>query len=143
MKETRETSATGGQKGTKLERHDLIPVRPLQDLAIHFGRGARKYDPHQWRKGYEWSKSYAAIQRHLLLFWAGEDYDVCPADGDGCSFVTSTGEPFESVTADRVCYNHTGSHHLTAVAWHAFVLHEFYERFPEYDDRYRGENLNE
>jgi hypothetical protein len=105
--EVRSVSSTGGEKGTKLARYDLIPVHPLEELAKHFGRGALKYDDNQWRKGYEWSKSYAALQRHLTAFWDGEDIDA-----------------------------ETGSPHLAAVAWHAFALIQFAKDFPEFDDRY-------
>lgn len=135
MSEVRTTSSTGGQKGVKLERFDLIPVGPLTELARHFGRGALKYKDHQWRKGYEWSKSYSAIQRHTTAFWGGEDYDVCPPDGDGCSFVTAEGEPFETDTPNT-CYNHTGNHHMVCAAWHAFVLLEFKDTHQDHDDRY-------
>lgn len=133
--EVRTTSSTGGQKGVKLERHDLIPAGPLKELAEHFGRGALKYDDHQWRQGYEWSKSYSAKQRHDTEWLAGRDYDVCSNDPGGCSMVTAKGEPFEPLFPDT-CYNHTGSHHLVASAWHAFVLLEFKDTHPEHDDRY-------
>lgn len=98
---------TGGQKGSKLERFDLIPIDPLTELARHYGKGAAKYDANQWRKGYDWSLSYAALQRHLTAFWNGEDYD-----------------------------EETGSPHMVAVAWHAFALLEFMNTCPELDDRY-------
>jgi hypothetical protein len=139
--ETRTTSSTGGQKGTKLARHDLIPTGPLNELAEHYGRGARKYANHQWRNGYEWSKSFAAKQRHDLAFWGGHDYDVCENDPDGCSFVDADGEPFEGEVTEHghTCFNHTGSHHMVASAWHAFCLLEFKDRFPEHDDRYKPE----
>lgn len=73
--EVRTTSPTGAQKGVKPERFDLIPVTPLEVLARVYGYGADKYDDHNWRKGYEWSKSFAALQRHLWAFWGGEDAD--------------------------------------------------------------------
>ena len=138
MGEIRSISSTGGQKGTKSERFDLIPTGPLAELARHYGAGAVKYAAHQWRAGYEWSKSYAAIQRHLNSFWGGEDYDVCPDDGDGCAFVTFDGEPFEGgeVPEGNTCYNHTGSHHLVAAAWGTFTLLEFKDVHPDFDDRY-------
>lgn len=101
------TSSTGGQKGVKLERYDLIPVGPLRELALHYGRGARKYGENQWRKGYEYSKSIAALQRHLEAFKGGEDID-----------------------------EETGSPHMAAVAWHVFALLEFAETFPRHDDRW-------
>ena len=140
--EERTVSSTGGKKGVKLERHDLIPATSLKKLAEHFGRGALKYDAHQWRQGYEWSKSYSAIQRHLLAFWSGLDYDVCSNDPGGCSFITESGEAYVPTGVD-VCYNHTGSHHMTAVAWHSFVLMEFSDRFPQHDDRFIPADLLE
>lgn len=73
--EVRTTSATGGQKGVKDERHDLIPREGLEAIARVYAFGAEKYADHNWRKGYEWSKSYAAMQRHLVAFWSGETFD--------------------------------------------------------------------
>lgn len=137
--EVRSVSSSGGQKGTKEERGDLIPVGPLRELAVHFGRGALKYDVHQWRKGYEWSKSYSALMRHLNLFWSGEEYDVCSNEPDNCLFEhPEDGRPWPKPETDT-CWNHTGSHHMVAVAWHSFVLLEFKDRFPEFDDRYKIE----
>lgn len=107
MTEVRSVSSTGGEKGTKDERHDLIPVEALATVARHYGAGARKYSAHNWRKGYEWSKSYAAMQRHANAFWAGEDID-----------------------------EETGSPHMAAVAFHALALLTFMEEHPDFDDRY-------
>lgn len=75
MTEIRTTSATGGQKGVKPERHDLIPVKGVAAIARVFGFGAEKYADHNWRKKYEWGKSIAALQRHLDAFKDGETYD--------------------------------------------------------------------
>jgi hypothetical protein len=106
--EVRTTSRTGGEKGVKDARFDLIPIGALTQLAEHYGVGAKKYDDNQWRKGYEWSKSYAALQRHLTAWWAGEDID-----------------------------DETGSSHVAAVAWHAFTLLTFIAEHPDFDDRYK------
>lgn len=74
--ETRVTDPTSGaQKGQKLERFDLIPVPALQELARVYGMGAQKYAERNWEKGYAWSLSYAALQRHLNAFWNGEERD--------------------------------------------------------------------
>jgi|SRR3954463_3762959 len=109
--------STGGIKGVKLDRYDLIPPLPLNMLARHYGIGARKYADRNWEKGYKWSKSFAAMMRHAWLFWWGEDYDNhyanCPEN----------------------CVDHTGSHHLVAVAWHAFAMLEFARTCPQLDDR--------
>ena len=106
--EVRTTSATGGQKGTKMERTDLLPPKALLEIAEHYGRGAGKYDDNQWRKGYEWSKSYAALMRHLMQWWGGEDNDP-----------------------------ELGSSHLAAAGWHILTLLTFKDDYPEYDDRYK------
>lgn len=136
MPEIRTTSSTGGQKGVKLARFELIPAGPLKELAEHYGRGARKYANHQWRQGYEWSKSIGALYRHLNDFVAGKDYDVCSNEPDNCKFIDANGNEFVPEQPDT-CYNHTGSHHMVAVAWHAFLLLEFKDRYPQHDDRYK------
>lgn len=97
---------TGGEKGSKLARYDLIPAGPLWELAEHFGRGARKYEDRNWEKGYRWGLSFAALMRHAWAFWRGEDKD-----------------------------EETGSSHLIAVAWHALALREFQLREKGTDDR--------
>lgn len=66
---------TGGEKGSKPERFDLIPVGALREIARVYGFGAAKYADNNWRKGYAWHLSYAANQRHLTSFWDGEDLD--------------------------------------------------------------------
>lgn len=73
--ETRTTSATGGQKGVKEQRHDLLPRTALDAISEVYAFGAIKYADHNWRRGYEWSKSYAALQRHLTAWWDGESLD--------------------------------------------------------------------
>ena len=97
---------TGGQKGQKLARFDLLPVEALWEIAEHFGRGAEKYADRNWERGYKWSLSYAALMRHLTAWWGGEEFD-----------------------------EETGSHHLAAVGFHAMVLLTFIHTHPEGDDR--------
>lgn len=101
---------TGGKKGSKLERFDLIPWDAIVELARHFGRGARKYEDRNWEKGYAWSLSYAALQRHLTTWWLGEDDD-----------------------------EETGSSHLVAVMWHACALWWFQKHSKGTDDRPKTE----
>ncbi|WP_063042238.1 MULTISPECIES: dATP/dGTP diphosphohydrolase domain-containing protein [Nocardia] len=106
VSEVRTTSSTGGQKGVKPARFDLIPPQALFAVAEHYGKGALKYDDHQWLKGYEWSKSFSAMMRHAWAFWSGEDFDP-----------------------------ETGTPHMAAVNFHANALLVFMDRFPEFDDR--------
>jgi len=100
---------TGGAKGSKLARFDLIPTGPLWELAEHYGKGARKYEERNYERGYKWSLSFAAAMRHLQQFWGGEDMD---------------GE--------------TGCKHVIAAAWHCFALALFMKTHPELDDRPKG-----
>jgi Domain of unknown function (DUF5664) len=100
---------TGGEKGMKLARHDLIPVKALHELAEHYGKGCEKYAEHNWRKGLAWSKSYAALQRHITAFWGGEDLDL-----------------------------ETGSKHVIAAAWHCLTLSTYMDEQRAKDDRYKN-----
>ena|SRR3990167_7158716 len=90
---------TGGEKGSKIERYDLIPPEFEQALARHYGEGSKKYEDNNWLKGYKWGLSYAALRRHLSAWQQGESIDA-----------------------------ETGSHHLIAVAWHACALFIFETR---------------
>lgn len=104
-------SETGGRKGQKLARYDLIPTMPLKKLAEQYGRGATKYEDRNWEKGYNWSLSYAAAQRHLNTFWGGRDWDEDWPD------------------------NMEWPHHLDAAIFHLMALREFIDTHPEFDDR--------
>ncbi len=90
---------TGGEKGSKLARFSLIPRDFLWALAEHYGRGARKYEDRNWERGYKWSLSVDALDRHLNAWLLGENNDV-----------------------------ETGSSHLVAVAWHAIALWWWHRR---------------
>lgn len=101
---------TGGEKGSKLARFSLIPAEFTWALAEHYGRGARKYADRNWERGYKWSLSLDALERHLSLFKQGEMMDA-----------------------------ETGSHHLIAVAWHACALFIFWLRKLGTNDIYTEE----
>lgn len=119
--EVRVQGASGASKGQKSARFDLIPTGPLRQLAVHYGLGARKYpglertdgEPgptiDNWRLGFNYSSSIAALLRHFYAWQGGENID-----------------------------EETGSSHLVAVMWHCMTLLEF-EGTPGYpaafDDR--------
>lgn len=109
MTEYTTTSATGGMKGVKPEVFAQFPVEELFEVARVYGFGASKYEAHNFRRGYEWSKSFDAMQRHAFAFWGGEDLDP-----------------------------ESGLPHMAHVAWHAFTLLSFMREHPDFDDRYRG-----
>lgn len=104
--EVRVTHSTGGQKGSKLERFDLLPWDCLQEVARLYGKGAEKYEERNWERGYPMSLSFAALQRHLVAFWQGESHD-----------------------------KETGCHHLASVVFHAFALMRFEKMSPTLDTR--------
>lgn len=66
---------TGGAKGTKPRRYELLPWDAVGQIAEVYAFGATKYDDNNWRKGYKWSLSFGAMVRHLEAFWNGEDTD--------------------------------------------------------------------
>ena len=59
-----------------------------------------------WERGYNWSLSFGALQRHLWQFWNGEDID-----------------------------EETGTPHIVSVLWHASALATFQARGKGNDDR--------
>lgn len=98
---------TGAEKEVNAIRMDLIPPYVLWELGRVYGLGAAKYEDHNWRKGYKWSNSSAALQRHFQRWLNGETHD------EG------------------------GFHHLAAVMWHAGTLMVFEQEHPELDDRWK------
>lgn len=105
--EVRVTNAlTGGEKGSKPEAFALIPVEPQREVARVYGYGSKKYAPRNWEKGYDWSLSYSALQRHVNAFWGGENLDP-----------------------------ETGLHHLAHAVFHCYALMEWGRTHPELDDR--------
>lgn len=72
----RHTFSSGGIKDNRGKPQvDLLPSAPLLAIAEVLGFGARKYQPHNWRRGLPWGDTYASLQRHLLAWNAGEDMD--------------------------------------------------------------------
>lgn len=113
--ETITTSSTGGKKGVKPERFCFIPYGPLMAVTRVFGYGVQKYgdtpDDANWRKGYEWSKNFDALNRHIWAFWGGEYFD-----------------------------SESKMPHLAHAVWHLLVLMTFHddEKYKKFDDRPKG-----
>jgi hypothetical protein len=110
MKEERiKNEKTGGEKGSKQARFDLIPSEELWEVAELYGFGSTKYSPNNWMRGYDWSLSYASLQRHANQFWQGEYAD-----------------------------EETKCAHLSSVVFHALALMYFHKHHQELDDRPKG-----
>lgn len=99
---------TGGMKNSKPERMDLIPAQAMEELGRVYNFGLGKYEEHNWRKGYDWSLSISALERHLKAFERCEDDDL-----------------------------ESGLHHLAHVMFHCCALIIFREEHPELDNRWR------
>ena len=102
-------SETGGKKGQKLLRPDLIPAEAIKEVALCYGIGAQNpaYGENNWLLGYPYSKSLAALERHLLEWKLGNEDDD------------------------------EGFKHLAAVVFHACTL-IYRDKFqPEFDDVHR------
>ena len=100
--------ATGGEKGRKPQRMELLPYDALLEVAELYAAGAHKYEDNNWRRGYAWSLSFGAAQRHQAAFWMGEDYD-----------------------------EETGCHHLASAVFHLLALLVFKNEKRALDDRPR------
>jgi len=111
-KETRTTSLTGGQKGSKAQKFSQIPTPSLMALAETYAYGASKYSRFNFRNGYDYSLSYDAMQRHAWAWNDNEDFDP-----------------------------ESGLNHMAHVAWHALNLLQM-QADPElehlFDDRFKG-----
>ena len=104
--EIRVTSETGGQKGRKPQRMDLLPPEALLALSEVYGMGAEKYDDHNYLKGYNWSLSFGALLRHVMAAEKGEWLD-----------------------------DESGLPHVMHAAWHCFSLFMFEKHGLGTDDR--------
>lgn len=100
------TSETGGQKGKKDVQLHAIPWDALEQLGRVYAFGADKYEDYNFRKGYDWSLTFDAMQRHLWAFWNGEDLDV-----------------------------ESGHYHLAHAIWHGFTLLHYLISQKGTDDR--------
>lgn len=96
----------GRKDDTGKFRYDLIPARPLEELARVYTIGAKKYEDRNWEKGIKFSRLFSAMMRHAWAYWRGEKND-----------------------------QEDGQHHMASVAWCAFALIELELTQPDFDDR--------
>ncbi len=102
-----EKVAPGIKEDSGKLRLDLIDPVFQEYLAKALGYGADKYDDHNWLKGMQWSRVYAALLRHLRSWYMGEDID-----------------------------EESGNHHLAHAAAMLMFLVGYVERdYSQWDDR--------
>ena len=56
-------------------RMELVPVDVIEALSAVLTTGAEKYRDRSWEQGMAWSRPYAALLRHLIAWWSGQDTD--------------------------------------------------------------------
>ena len=54
-------------------RYDLLPFRTIHHLAIHFQKGAAKYEPNNWRRGIPTHEYVDSALRHISQFMIGSE----------------------------------------------------------------------
>lgn len=57
-------------------RLDLLPVEALEEISKVLTFGAKKYDAHNWRKGFTYSRLIGASLRHFFAWIRGQNNDV-------------------------------------------------------------------
>ncbi len=102
---------TGGQKGQKLCQMSCLDPLALKEIGRVAGYGAAKHGRLNFTKGYPWSWSLDALERHLLDWKNGEELDQDPQ------------------ALAHELYN------MAQVAWHACALLSFSLRKVGTDDR--------
>lgn len=91
-------------------RVDLLPSESLFEVAKVLGFGADKYGEHNWRNGMAWSRLYAAAQRHMMKWNAGETHD-----------------------------EESGENHLAHACVNLLFLLSYEKHHKKLDDRYRSD----
>jgi len=57
-------------------RYELLPPELGAAVAAVLSYGAGKYSDRNWELGMDWSRLYAALERHMAAWWGGQDCDL-------------------------------------------------------------------
>lgn len=100
---------SGKRYNSGKNRLDLIPAWAMERVGEVFTKGAEKYDPNNWKNGLSWTGVVASLKRHLSDWEQCKDFD----EEDGLL-------------------------HMAHLATNALFLLEYYNIYPEGDDRWRA-----
>jgi hypothetical protein len=69
----RQSFVTGSQRDKRdgKGRYDLLPMFALEQLALHFEQGAKKYGERNWEKGQPLSRFVDSALRHIAKYMQG------------------------------------------------------------------------
>lgn len=87
-------------------RLDLVPTSLVEEVGKVLTFGANKYGDNNWRSSMKWSKCIASLERHLVAFKNGIDFD-----------------------------EESGLLHLSHLGCNVAFLLEYYKIYPQGDDR--------
>jgi hypothetical protein len=97
-------------KGVRLNKNklrlDLVPTSGTREVAKVLEKGLLKYDENNWKRGMKWTTVLASLERHLMSFKEGEDFD-----------------------------KESGLLHVAHIACNAMFLIEYYSTYPQGDNR--------
>jgi hypothetical protein len=102
---------------------NLILSQALIEVAKVAEFGAKKYEPHNYRKGMRWSFFIDSGMRHLIKRCRGFIYDLDP-ECPGCQ--------------SKKCEDHSGLFHTAHIAWNFLALLEFEVEKVGNDDLFSG-----
>lgn len=102
---------------------NLILSQALIEVAKVSDFGAKKYEPHNYRKGMRWSFFVDSGMRHLIKRCIGKKYDI-DSNCSGCK--------------NKNCKNHSGLLHTAHIAWNFLALLEFETEKIGIDDIFKG-----
>ena len=88
----------------------LIMSKALIEVAKVAEFGAKKYSPHNYRKGMKWSFFTDAILRHMIKYCTGQKLDF---------------DPKCEKCINKTCKDHSGLSHLAHIAWNSLAILEF------------------
>lgn len=60
---------------TGKRRWNLFPFDAAEEIVKVLEHGAEKYAPHNWEKGFDWTRLTDAIMRHAIALSQGQDTD--------------------------------------------------------------------
>ena len=67
--------SSGTKHDSEKVRWELLSVDAINEIAKVMTFGARKYNDHNWRGGFDWSRLIGAAYRHLSAWHNGQDKD--------------------------------------------------------------------
>ncbi len=86
-------------------RYDLIPTNGIEEVHKVLNSKLENHEINEWRKGLSWSEALSILNKHLLEFESGNDFDE------------------------------KGLLHIAHVASQALLIAEMYKCYPQGDDR--------